>query len=108
MKDSGPKLLTPKEGCEECKQRQDQVDSARMAKSYLTNGSGTGYRSEKSRSRQYKQVRDQRNSDENAERLAWARLRRHEMEAHEGITDSNASEYLDCRTIEIRGGRDRA
>ncbi|MGO9639219.1 MAG: hypothetical protein ACLPSO_14945, partial [Terracidiphilus sp.] len=86
MTDFDPKPLTPKEGCEECNHLHERVDFARRAKFYLTNGLGTGYRREKSRSRQYKQVREQMNRDENAERLARAELRMHEMVAHEGIT----------------------
>lgn len=105
MTDFDPKSLIPKEGCKGCSHLNDRVDSARRARFYLTNGIGTGYRREKSRSRQYKQVREQINSDENAERLARAELRIHEMLAHEGI---NVSEYQDCMNIVIRGGRDRA
>ena len=108
MTDGNPNSLTPKAGCEECKSLRDRVDSARKVKSNLTNGIGTGYRREKSRSRQYKHVRDQMNSDENAERLARAMLRMHQITGPEGITDSNMFEFRDCMTIEIRGGRNRA
>lgn len=108
MSDSVATPLTPKEDCEECKNLRDRADAARRAKSYLTGGYGTGYRPEKPRSRQYKQVREQLNRDENAERLARAQLRLHELEAHEGITDSNVWEYRDCMTIVIRGGRNSA
>lgn len=108
MSDSDRKPLTPKQGCEDCVHLRNQVDSARQSKSYLTNGIGTGYRSDKSRSRQYKQVQQEMERNDNAERLARAKLRMHELEAHEGITESNAFEYRDCMTIEIRGGRDRA
>ncbi|MGO9637666.1 MAG: hypothetical protein ACLPSO_06965, partial [Terracidiphilus sp.] len=53
-------------------------------------------------------VREQMNRDENAERLARAELRMHEMVAHEGITASNALEYQGCLNIKLRDGRDRA
>jgi len=108
MSDSDRKPLTPKQGCEDCVHLRSQVDSARQSKSYLTNGIGTGYRSDKSRSKQYKQVRQEMDRNDNAERLANAKLRIHEMEAHEGITESNVSEFLGCMNIKIRGGRDRA
>jgi hypothetical protein len=107
MSESESKALTPNEGCEECKQLRDRVDSAREAKGRLRYGLGTGYRPEKSRSRQVKQVREQMDVNENAERLAQARLRIHEMRAHEGVTDSNASEFAACLSIDMRGGRDR-
>jgi hypothetical protein len=77
--DGESKLLTPKEGCKECEQLRSQVKSAREATQYLTHGYGTGYRPEKSRSRQYKQVREQMDSNENAQRLAQVKLRLHEM-----------------------------
>jgi hypothetical protein len=97
--------LTPKEGCEECKNLHSRVASAREAKNYLIHGYGTGYRREKSRSRQYKQVQEQMNENENAERLARANLRVHEMLAHEGVTESNGREYAEYVTIKMRSGR---
>jgi hypothetical protein len=72
MSDGEQRPLTPKDACEECQRLHNCVESARQAKSYLTNGVMTGYRSDKSRSRQYKRVRDQMNSNDNAERLARA------------------------------------
>ena len=107
MPDIDQKSLTPKEGCEECNHLHDNVDYAKKSNSYLTNGLGTGYRRGKSRSKQPKQVREQMNSNENAERLARAELRMHEMVAHEGVTLSNASEYQRCLNIKTRDGRDR-
>lgn len=107
MSESESKPLTPKEGCEECKRLLDHVDSAREAKARLVHGLGTGYRPEKSRSKQFKQVREQMDSNENAERLARAKLRIHEIQAHEGFTPSKASEYAECMNICIRGGRNR-
>jgi hypothetical protein len=108
MSDGEQRPLSPKGGCEECQRLHNCVESARLAKSYLINGAMTGYRSDKSRSRQYKEVRDQMNSNDNAERLARARLRMHEIQAHEGFTDSSSREFKECMDIEIRRGRDRA
>jgi hypothetical protein len=108
MSDGEQKPLTPKEGCEECRRLHDSVESARKAKSYLTSGSMTGYRPEKSRSRQYKNVQDQMYSADNTERLAHAKLRMHEIQTHEGLTDSSFPEFKRCMDIEIRRGRDRA
>ena len=107
MTHSESKSLTPKEGCEECKQLRSQVDFARGAKLYLTQGYGTGYRREKSRSRQYEHVREQMDRNEDAVRLAQTNLRLHEMQAHEGVTESNGREYVEHMTISLRGGRNR-
>jgi hypothetical protein len=107
MSDGEQKPLTPKAGCKECQELNDWVESARQSKSYMTS-SASGYRPEKSRSGQYKNVRDQMESADNTERLARARLRMHEIEKHEGLTDSNLLEFRVCMNIAIRKGRDRA
>jgi len=93
MSDVEQKQLTPKDGCEECRELRDRVESARQSKSYMHSDSA-GYRHGKSPSRQYKQVREQIENNENAERLARARLRLHEMQAHEGVTDANTTGSL--------------
>jgi hypothetical protein len=108
MRDGEQRPLTPKDGCEECQQLHDSVESARKAKSSLIYGPGTGYRPDKSRSRQYKGVQNQMSNNENAGRLARARLRMHEIQAHEGLKDSSLREFKECWDIEIRKGRDRA
>jgi|ERR1700761_7309737 len=108
MNDGDKKPLTPKEGCEECQRLRAELDRAVQSKSYVIRGPGSLYRHGKSRSRQYKQVQDLMYSSDNAERLAHAELRMHEIEAHEGFTDSNSVEYLTCMQVKIRGGRDRA
>jgi hypothetical protein len=108
MSDGEQRPLTPKDGCEECQRLHDSVESARQAKSHLMYGAMTGYRSDKSRSKQYKGVRDQMNGNDNAERLARARLRMHEIQTHEGFTDSSCREFKESMDIEIRRGRDRA
>jgi hypothetical protein len=107
MSDGEQRPLTPKDGCEECQQLRDSAESARKAKSHLIYGA-TGYRSDKSPSKQYKVVRDQMNANDNAERLARARLRMHEIQTHEGLTDSSFREFNECVDIEIRRGRNRA
>ncbi len=107
MTHSESKSLTPKEGCEKCKQLRSQVDSAREAKAYLIHGVGTGYRREKSRSRQYNYVRELMDSNEDAERLAQSELRLHEIEVHDGVTESNGREYVEHMTILLRGGRNK-
>ena len=103
MSDGG--WLTPKDGCEECQRLRRSAESARQAKSYLTS-SQNGYRREKSPSRQY--VRDQIETADNTERLARSRLRMHEIETHEGFTDSSCREFKECMDIEIRRGKSRA
>ncbi len=102
MTDSDSKPFTPKEGCEECKQLRGQEDYSIEAKSHLTYGVGTGYRRGKSRSQQFKHVRELMDRNENAERLAQARLRLHEIEAHEGGPELHKQEYLECMTILLR------
>lgn len=107
MSDGEQRLLTPKEGCEECQELHKWVESARQSKSYMSS-SASGYQPGKSRSRQNKNVRNQTESAENTARLAHAKLRLHEMQAHEGLTDSNFLEFRDCMNIVMRNGRDRA
>jgi hypothetical protein len=100
-------LLTPKEGCEECKRLRGDVDSAFQSKQYTIYGFATGYRQGKSRSRQPKQVRQQMDVNDNAERLARVNLRIHEIQAHEGVTESNGREFAECVRIRMRGGRNK-
>jgi hypothetical protein len=107
MTESENKSFTSKEDCEECRQLRSQEDSAREAKAYLAHGIGTGYRPGKSRSRQPKQVREQMNSNENAVRLAQAKLRLHEINAHEGGGKLHEHEVFKLMQIVIRDGRDR-
>jgi hypothetical protein len=107
MSDGEQRQLTTKDGCEECQGLNDWLKSARQAKSYMTS-SASGYRPEKSRSRQYKEVLQQMESADNTERLARARLRMHEIEKHEGLTESNSREFSECMSINMRKGRDRA
>ncbi len=107
MSDSEQKPLTPKDGCAECQELRAWVESAHQSKSYMTS-SASGYRPEKSRSAQYKNVRDQTESADNQARLARARLRMHEIERHEGVTESTSREFMECMNIDIRKGRDRA
>lgn len=101
------KALTPKAGCEECKQLRSRVDSANAGTRSLIYGPATGYQRGKSRSRQSIRVRKQMSANENAERLAWANLRLHEIEAHEGVTEFNGREYAEYLVIKMRGGRDK-
>jgi hypothetical protein len=108
MSEEEQKPLTPKDGCEECQRLRDWVESARKAKAYLANDSSTGYRSDKSRSTQYKNVRDHMDSNDDSQRLAQATLRMHEIETHEGHIEANSREFIVCMQIKMRDGRDRA
>jgi hypothetical protein len=73
MSDGEQRPLTPKDGCEECQRLRDSVESARQAKSHLMYGAMPGYRSDQSRSKQYKGVRDQMSSTKECRTLTTKR-----------------------------------